>query len=122
PAQRGQVQAELGHLLRQRGQFDEAREAYRAWAELTPTDPQPHIALLELANDRGDRDEARRSIEALRQIGGEDGLHYRVARAQDLLRDDDTAGPDDLGDRLDQADRIIGALDAEHPRAAALLR
>ncbi len=123
PDERARVWQELGNLLRQRNEMDEARKAYQHWATLAPDDPQPQLILMELALEQGDETAETQAIEALKQprLGGPEGLFYRIAHAQRLIRE---AGLDEDGQpraepdarRLDEAEDLIERIRIDAPR------
>jgi len=117
---RPQVWAELGTMLRQRHQDEEARKAFRRYAELLPDDPRPQLILLELALSAGDRPAAAAAIEALRAIAGPTGLFYRVALAQDLLRETPegkSEDPDARSARYAKAEKLIDQIENASPQS-----
>ena len=90
------------------------------WAELQPDNPEPRIALLDLAIAAGDEAAIRAEVEALKDVGGPRGHYWRLARVEDLLRDRPGGRPARgaaarRGRPPDQGDR------GERPAAAARL-
>jgi tetratricopeptide (TPR) repeat protein len=127
PADRPLVWAELGRLLRQRHENDEARKAYEKYAELLPDDPAPQMILVELALAVGDRDAALKAMDALKEITGPNGLYYRIAVAQDLLRETPEGKSEDpaaRSARYAQAEKLINDIEQVAPQEpyAYLLR
>ena len=113
------VWAELGSLLHQRHQDEEARKAFQRYADLLPDDPRPRLMLMELALRAGDREKAAEAIEALKAITGPTGLYYRVALAQDLLRETPEGKSEDAADRADRyarAEKLIAQIENVAPQ------
>lgn len=121
------VWAELGNMLRQRHEDEEARKAFEKYAELLPDDPRPQLLLMNLALAAGDRDGANKALDALKQITGPTGLYYRVALAQDLLRETPEGKSEDpaaRSARYAEAEKLIGDIEQVAPqeRYAYVLR
>lgn len=124
---RPRIWAELGNLLSQRHEDVEARKAYLRYAELLPDDPRPQLLLMELAVASGDRDAAAQAIDALKAIAGPTGLYYRIAMAQDLLRETPEGKAEDPASRsarYDEAEKLITLIEnvAPQERYGYLLR
>jgi tetratricopeptide (TPR) repeat protein len=119
PMDRPLVWAELGAMLQQRHETDEARKAFQKYAELLPDDPRPRLNLINLALAAGDRDAALKAMDALKAITGPNGLYYRVAVAQDLLRETpegQAEAPDARKARYAQAEKLIDQIEEVAPR------
>ena len=108
----------LGDADRAQGRPDGARAAYAAWSKLLPEDVAPRLALLDLALDGEDRRAADATVAALRELGGEEDVAWRLCRAQQLLRDEAQPAA------LEEANRLVELviLDAPELAAARLLR
>ena len=127
PADRPLVWAELGRMLQQRHEDDQARKAFQKYAELLPDDPAPQLELMNLALAAGDRDAALKAMDALKKITGPTGLYYRVASAQDLLRETPEGQSEDpaaRAARYAQAEKLIDEIEQSAPqeRYAYLMR
>jgi tetratricopeptide (TPR) repeat protein len=97
-----------------------ARDAFARWAELTPDDPRPRRALLDLAVASGDEAGIGEALAALRRIGGPAAP---LAEAIVLLRDPPGAEDEAARDRrLARAEAKVGELAKVDEPAADLLR
>jgi tetratricopeptide (TPR) repeat protein len=96
------VEAELAA-----GQDDPAavRRAYAEWARLRADDPEPRMALVDLAIATGDPQALRAAVDALKDVGGPQSPYWRLARVAELLCDQPGAPP--AAARLDEAARLI---------------
>jgi tetratricopeptide (TPR) repeat protein len=121
--QRPAVWAELGNLYTAQRQPEEARRAYRQWAEMLPNDPLPRLFLLDLALAEGDAEAADAEVQALKTLSGGQGIYWRVARTQELLRSAES-GDGDRDARLAEAESLIDEIRKEAPdqRFAPMLR
>lgn len=122
--QRSAIWSALGDLYAAQRNPQEARAAYRQWAESRPEDPLPRLFLLEQALAEGDEKGADKLVEELRALSGEKGIFWRMARVQELFRSrpgDDAQARDA---RLAEAASLIDQIDTEAPeqRYAPMLR
>lgn len=115
PGQRPEAWRALAGLYAAAHRGEEARRAYAKWAELLPQDPYPRLFLFEFARAADDAKTARAQLDALKEIGGEQGLFYRVARAEDLLGDHPGEGARARTGRLAEAEALIARLEADEP-------
>ncbi|WP_406696191.1 tetratricopeptide repeat protein [Singulisphaera sp. Ch08] len=99
PVQRAVVLEARGLLAASQGDAVTARQAFDAWANLRPNEPQPLIASLKLAVVLGDELAIRAALTALEKCGGDD-IAYLTAKAFVLLQA--------RGDQLESAARVIG--------------
>jgi tetratricopeptide (TPR) repeat protein len=95
-------------------EYPSAKDAYNAWARLQPTNPDPKVALVELAIAAGDEPAIDRAVEEVRQVDGERGYFWRYARVQDLLRDRPGEKPDP--GRVEKADRLVREIQQADPQ------
>lgn len=116
PDQRPDVWKALGDLYAEQRNPVEARRAYGQWADALPDDPLPHLFLLELALDDGDRPAADKQIARIKEISGQDGFFWRIARVQELLRSLPGESAEDREARYAEAETLIGAIEAESPQ------
>jgi tetratricopeptide (TPR) repeat protein len=93
-----------------------ARRAYAEWARLPGNDPQPRMALVDLAITMGDEAALRAAVDALKDIGGAHRPYWQLARVAELLCDRPDAP---ATDRLDEAARLIREFEASHPAIPA---
>lgn len=112
--QRGRLWRMLGELHQSRGEAAAAKAAYEAWARVEPEDPEPCLALVNLALARGDDPAIDEAIERVRRVVGEGGYQWRAARVQSLLRD--RGGKPPTEDRLAEAQELVGELKARDAR------
>ncbi len=117
PDQRPQVWRTLGDLYTAQRNNDEARRAYNQWAQLLPNDPLPRLFLLELALAKEDQTAAQEAIDAIKNIGGQQGLYWRVAQVQELLVTPAEESPESRTARLNRADTLIGEIRQESPQS-----
>jgi cellulose synthase operon protein C len=75
----------LTQLCDAQGDRDAARAALNEWAQKVPDDPEPRLALLELAIETGDEPSIRARLEALRPRENQDDLIWRLAQARERL-------------------------------------
>ncbi|WP_145277192.1 tetratricopeptide repeat protein [Tautonia plasticadhaerens] len=121
--QRAPILQALGRMQSARGKLSEARNSYLAWQRLQPGSAAPTLALLELAIDTGNTEEAEAALRDLRGSSEDPGLPYRLGYAEYLLR----IPGGDRGERakkaLEQLEPILaeGSQTAKLP-AALLLR
>lgn len=113
PDQRPAVWKALGDLHAAQRNPDEARRAYAQWADALPDDPLPRLFLLELALAADDRAAADAQIAALKGLGGQGGLYWRVARVQELLRPVPGEGDEAREARLAEAERLVAQVESE---------
>lgn len=108
----------MGDSCLARKQFDKARAAFEEWARLQPENPEPRMALVELALARGDEPAIAGAVEAVREVGGAGSYHWRLARAKDLLRERPDESPDAARDqaRLVEAETLIGQVERNDPQ------
>lgn len=111
--QRPDVWKALGDLHAEQRHPEEARRAYEQWADALPDDPLPRLFLLELALDDDDRPAVDEQIARLKQISGEDGLYWRIARVQELFRAKAGESDEAAEVRLREAETLITAIEAE---------
>lgn len=122
--QRSSIWSALGDLYVAQRNPQEARAAYRQWAESRPEDPQPRLILLEQALAEGDEKAADKLIEELRALSGEKGIFWRMARVQELFRVRPGDDPKAREARLAEAGSLIDQIESEAPdqRYAPMLR
>ena len=107
----------LGDLAIGQGDLIAARHAFTEWARLQPDNPEPRMALFDLALTSGDQAAIHAEVEAMKDIGGPKAPYWRLARVEELLRarPDPTAEPSREASRLDEADRLIREIKTDHP-------
>ena len=110
---RGRVQ-----LLQALGEREGAREACLEWARLAPVEPEPALALLDLAQQNNDDQAATIALELLRRLGGEDEPYALVGRALDLLLSNRTMA-DTRRARLEVAAELSQKLMTRAPKLPA---
>ena len=84
PADRAIALRTVGQLAAGQGDVEAAKAAYRAWASLRPSDPQPLLSLLDLALTRGDSKAIEPLLAALQKLGAENPA-YLSAKTLILL-------------------------------------
>jgi tetratricopeptide (TPR) repeat protein len=116
--------AALGDLYTAQRNPAEARRAYQRWADLLPSDPVPRLFLLDLALAREDAGDADAQVAKLKELSGGGGIYYRIARAQELLRQAEAKPEAERGELFDEATTLIDAIqkDAPDQRYAPMLR
>jgi len=86
PQERARAFQALGQMLASRGQFDEAREAFQAWAVAQPGSPLPTVSLLDLAIKTGNQSAAEAALDELRgDPKASPSLPWMLGKAQVLL-------------------------------------
>jgi len=116
--QRPSLWKALGELYRARDDPAAARSAFSEWARLQPENPEPKIALLDLALAANDDAAVALAVESVRGLGGPKAYYWRLARVQDLLRERKGEAPDagrDAG-RLAEAEALTKEIQAGDPR------
>ena len=114
--QRATILQALGRMQSARGKLSEARNSYLAWQRLQPGSAAPTLALLELAIDTGNTEEAEAALRALRGTSDEPGLPYRLGYAEYLLR----IPGGDRGARAEKALDLLAPILAEGSQTANL--
>ncbi len=104
----------LGDLDRARGDRARAREAYAEWVKIQPGNPEPRLALVDLALTSNDPAAIASAVASVRAVGGAKSRYWRVARAEELLRDGAKPGSADL----DEAESLIKDLQTDDPDLA----
>jgi tetratricopeptide (TPR) repeat protein len=89
-----------------------ARRACAEWASLRGNDPEPRMALVDMAITTGDMQALRAAVDALKDIGGPLSPYWRLARVAELLCDPPGAAPATA--RLDEASRLIREIEANN--------
>ncbi len=113
--QRPEVWRALGTLYTAQRDTEEARRAFAQWAEMLPNDPLPHLFLMERALVENDQDAADKQVEILKEISGKQGLYWRIARVEELLRPVPNESEPARDSRLDEVARIIEQIRVEVP-------
>ena len=110
----------LGEFYQAKGDFDSARGSFEAWAKLNPENPEPRLALVEVAFAAGDEAAVGKAIESLRGVGGPKSYYWRFARVEDLIRTRPKEAPDADrdGKRLREAEALVKEMEANDPRLA----
>jgi tetratricopeptide (TPR) repeat protein len=93
-----------------------ACRAYAEWTELRSDDPEPRMALVDLAIATGDETALGAAVAALKKIGGSHSPYWRLARVAELLCAHPSAPP--TAARLDEAARLIREIETDHPGMA----
>jgi cellulose synthase operon protein C len=102
----------LGDLDRARGDRAHATEAYAQWVKIQPGNPEPRLALVNLALSGNDPAAITSAVASVREVGGAKSRYWRIARAEELLREDDKVG-------LDEAEGLIKDLQTDDPALPA---
>ena len=101
----------LGDFDRARGDLSAARQAYNAWIELQPDNPEPRLSLVDLAITSDDPSAISAAVEALKGVGGPKSQAWRIARVEQLLRA--------KSEKLDEAETLIKEIQTADPKLAA---
>lgn len=102
----------LGDLDRARGDRVQAGKAYTEWVKVQPGNPEPRLALVDLALASHDPDAIASAVAAVHAVGGPKSRYWRLARTEELLREDGKTG-------LDEAESLIKALQTDDPDLVA---
>ena len=118
PAERPELMKARVELLNLQGDRPAALAAMHQWSALAPEDPQPALALLDLALSTNDGPAAAAAIKALAAIHQGDGAYEFIGRAFEALRAaaDPALAADARPARLDEADRLVGKVLALAPK------
>ena len=114
PEQQAILWKDLGALRQSRREFPAARAAFEAWAKLEPDNPDPRLALVDVAIAAGDDAALDRAVQTVREVAGEKGYQWRLVRIQLLLRGHAGARPSDA--QLDEADRLVQEIRENDPK------
>ena len=114
-SERAELAQSLAELLRELGDREGAIEAYSEWARLTPKVPGPALSLLAMAQVDHDDAAAKRGLEALRSIGGDQEPYGIAARALELMRTDPNRPTALPADRLYEAELLVKRLRQDVP-------
>ena len=95
-----------------------ARKSYEEWARLQPDNPEPRLALLDLALTAGDEAEIHARAEGLSEIGGPLSPYASLAKIQELMWTPPGTSSDDpkQAARLKQAETLIEAVKKNNPQ------
>ena len=116
--QKPQLWKTLGEFYQARKDFPSAKASFEEWGKLQPENPDPKLALVELALAAGNEADIAKAVENVRQISGEKAYFWRYARVEDLLRDRPGEAPDAARDakRLADAQSLATEIQANDPQ------
>ncbi len=121
PAQRPLLWKNMGEFYRNPGVADPAaaRAAYEQWARLQPANPEPRVALFDLAVASGDDRAVAGALAGVKEVAGPKGGAWRHARFEDLLRDRPGEAPEAArdADRLAEAEALALGVKRDDPRS-----
>lgn len=109
----------LGEFHQAQKDYVSATQAFQGWAALQPENPEPRLALFQVAMLKGGDAEIARYTDELRAVGGERSYFWRYARIEDLMRA--RKGPPDAARdaaRADEAARLIKEIEDNDPQLA----
>jgi tetratricopeptide (TPR) repeat protein len=108
----------LGELYLVQKDETAARAAYAEWARSDPQNPEPSVALFQLALAKGDDTAIERAIDDLKRVGGPDAYYWRYGQVENLLRNRPGETPDPKRDakRLDDAQTLITQIQKNDPQ------
>jgi tetratricopeptide (TPR) repeat protein len=105
---------QLGSAEIRLGQSKLARQYWRELADLQPDNVAVRFGLFDLALAAGDHDDARKLVDEIHKVEGDEGLSWQFARAA-LLIDKLRRG---ASENLDEARRIADEISRRRPRGA----
>ncbi len=109
----------LGEFYQAQKDYVSAAQAFQGWAALQPENPEPRLALFQVAMLKGEDSEIKKYTDELRSVGGDRSYFWRYARVEDLLRVR-KGPPDDAADasRFDEAARLVKEIEDNDPQLA----
>ena len=117
--QKSLIWKSLGELAQGQKDYPTAGVAYQHWAEVQPENPEPRLALFQLALLKGDESEMDRYIKELRAVAGERSYFWRYARVEKLMHPrKEPADPARDAARLDEATRLVKEIEDNDPQLA----
>lgn len=118
--QKSLVWNNLGNLCQSQGDLTSARAAFEDWARAEPENPEPRMAIFNLAIAANDDTAISRAIESLKKVAGDKTYFWKFAKVQDLLRARAGEQPDAARDshRFDEAESLLKEIEDTDPQLA----